>query len=61
MQQTGDETPMVHWQCHICGISATCVLNPPAELAWLDHMENHANKADYSSWTWTALTLSFPE
>ena len=48
---------MIHFQCYVCGITATCVHNTPAELAWYDHMETHARRDDYGSWTWTVVTL----
>lgn len=48
---------MVHYQCHVCALTATCVANPAAVLAWLDHMERHAMRDDYSAWTWTVQQL----
>jgi len=48
---------MIHWQCHTCHVTATCVVTPSAELAWLDHMENHVMKKGYSQWTWTVVPL----
>lgn len=48
---------MIHWQCGVCEVSATCVATPSAELAWLDHMENHAVKDLYQAWTWEIVPL----
>ncbi len=59
MQKSGETTEMVHYECHTCGVSATCVANEPASLAWLDHMENHAMKDNYSVWTWAVVPLKF--
>lgn len=57
MQQSGRETDMIHLHCHVCGINATCVATPSADLAWLDHMETHSAKTSYSAWTWTVQQL----
>jgi hypothetical protein len=48
---------MIHYQCYTCGMNATCVLTESANLAWLDHMANHAVPANYGRWTWTAVQL----
>lgn len=52
-----DETNMVHFECYVCKVSATCVQTPSADLAWLDHMENHGAKDAYGRWTWSVVTL----
>lgn len=57
MQAAGRETAMIHYQCYTCGVNATCVHTPSADLAWLDHMENHAERTNYGRWTWTAVQL----
>lgn len=57
MRKEQAETMMIHWQCGVCEVSATCVATPSAELAWLDHMENHASKDRYQAWTWTIVPL----
>lgn len=59
MTDGGRETAMVLFECHVCHAQAVCVDNQPARLAWLDHMENHANKTDYGAYTWTAVTFDF--
>lgn len=51
------ETNMVHYECDRCGVSATCVVTPSAELAWLDHMASHGSWATYKAWTWTVQPL----
>jgi len=49
--------PMVHLECHTCGMTATCVVTASTELAWLDHMETHSAKFNYSAWTWSVVSL----
>jgi len=51
------EVPMVHYECDVCHIAATCVVTPSAELAWLDHMETHSAKTAYKAWTWHVVPL----
>jgi len=48
---------MVHYQCEVCSMSATCVATPAAVLAWLDHMDRHGAKTAYRSWTWKVVEL----
>jgi len=48
---------MIHYECHTCGVTATCVVTPASDLAWLDHMENHSAKKNYSAWSWTVVQL----
>lgn len=48
---------MVHYECGVCSAMATCVLNEPAQLAWLDHMANHSAKTAYSAWYWDVVPL----
>lgn len=48
---------MVHYQCFVCHMTATCVVTPGAELAWLDHMGTHARPEHYGSWAWTVQQL----
>lgn len=50
---------MVHFQCHVCDVRATCVVTNAAVLAWLDHMEIHAAKTAYDAWTWVVVPLEF--
>lgn len=59
MHESGGETPMVHYECYTCHISATCVFTPSADLAWLDHMETHAVRDNFGRWTWTAVALPY--
>jgi hypothetical protein len=54
------ETAMIHWSCRVCGISTTCVHNAVADLAWHDHMANHADPDLFDAWTWTAVSFSWP-
>lgn len=58
MPDTGAETNMVHFQCYTCHVTATCVLTPSADLAWLDHMSNHAMQENYGRWTWQVVPLN---
>lgn len=57
MEERGIVTPMVHYVCHTCGVSATCVLNSVAELAWLDHMTTHHLEENYSAYYWDVMQL----
>lgn len=57
MQNRDEETAMIHYQCHTCGITATCVVTPVSDLAWLDHMDQHGAKTNYSAWTWAVIPL----
>jgi hypothetical protein len=59
MMNSGAETAMVHFECRVCRITATCVHNAQAELAWRDHMANHVMTEDFDCWTWTAVQLPF--
>jgi len=52
-------TRMVHYVCHVCQMNATCVANPAAVLAWMDHMERHALRDDYSAYGWDVQRLPF--
>lgn len=59
MANENEITHMVHYECHTCGIGATCVLNSAARLAWHDHMSNHAVKTGFSQWFWAVEPLPF--
>jgi hypothetical protein len=59
MNRDGEETAMVHYECHTCGMQATCVSTPSSSLAWLDHMETHVVKDGFSAWGWTVVPLPF--
>lgn len=50
---------MVHYECGVCGVMATCVLNEPAQLAWLEHMDNHSAKTAWQAWYWDVVPLPF--
>lgn len=52
-------TQMVHYECGVCDMQATCVATAASELAWLDHMDVHVVKDDFSAWTWTIQRLEF--
>lgn len=56
--ESGDgSTSMVHYECHVCDMTATCVKTTTASLAWQSHMDKHARKRGYSMWTWKVLPL----
>jgi len=57
MSNGSGETAMIHYECFTCGVTATCVVTSSATLAWLDHMENHAERKNYGQWSWTVLAL----
>jgi len=57
MSEGSNETAMIHLECTVCGLAATCVATPSADLAWLDHMETHSAKDAYRAWTWTVVPL----
>lgn len=57
MANTSEPVPMIHYECRTCGMQATMVVTPSAELAWLDHMENHGAKTNYGAWTWQVEPL----
>lgn len=50
---------MIHYQCHVCGITATCVVTPVSDLAWLDHMALHVAQTEFSAWAWEVQQLAF--
>ena len=57
MQSRQEQTDMIHLECGVCGVSATCVATPTADLAWHDHMAIHADQSCFSAWTWTVQRL----
>jgi hypothetical protein len=57
MEQAPISTSMIHYQCQVCGMTATCVVTAVTSLAWLDHMDSHADSSLFLSWTWQALQL----
>lgn len=57
MTSEASHTDMIHLECHVCGITATCVATPSADLAWLDHMDTHSAKTAFSAWTWQVAPL----
>jgi hypothetical protein len=59
MPDTDAETTMVHFQCYTCHSTATCVLTPSADLAWSDHMANHALQSNFGRWVWQVVPLSY--
>ena len=59
MNERRRETAMIHYQCYVCHATATCVANEPANLAWHDHMANHALPKHYGAWTWTVQQLDY--
>lgn len=52
------ETNMMHLSCGICGMTATVVATPSADLAWADHMSNHGDPSNFRAWTWTVVPLT---
>lgn len=61
VQNDSRETQMLHFACNVCGITATIVSTQTGRLAWLDHMENHAQKTNYDVWAWTVMQLGLDE
>lgn len=59
MATSSEEVPMVRYECGVCSMSATNVVTPVSELAWLDHMETHSAKSAYKAWTWMVVPLEF--
>lgn len=59
MQQSGEQTVMIHFQCYVCHMTATCVLTSSARLAWHDHMANHALRDAFGQWVWHVEPLPF--
>lgn len=57
MQDSGQVTEMIHLECHVCSMTATCVVTPSTVLAWQDHMAIHVRQDDYSAWTWSVVPL----
>lgn len=58
---TGRVTRMVHFECHTCHMTATCVVTPASELAWMDHMDTHSAIDNFSMWGWEVLELPFDQ
>jgi hypothetical protein len=50
-------TQMIHYECHVCDMTATCVRNEPAEAAWYDHMGTHPLLSEFSAFTWEVHQL----
>lgn len=50
-------TEMIHFECHACEMTATCVRNEPAEAAWADHMAAHTVVAEFSAFVWEVHQL----
>jgi len=50
---------MVHYECYVCSMVASCVLNASSNLAWHDHMANHADPTLFGQWVWTVVALPF--
>lgn len=50
-------THMVHYECHVCEMTATCVHNEPAEAAWYAHMATHPLLSEFSAFTWEVEQL----
>lgn len=48
---------MVHYECYVCSITATCVDTEAADRAWIDHMNIHADDQDYGRYIWTVIQL----
>lgn len=51
------DTQMIHLQCDVCSMTATCVLTPSATLAWCEHMARHADQSAYRAWHWVVVPL----
>lgn len=50
-------TLMVHYECEVCSMSATCVLTGSAEAAWTDHMASHTEPHRFGRWCWEVVPL----
>lgn len=48
---------MAHYLCQHCSMSATFVVTPATEAAWLDHVEHHGPGARFDCWVWWVLPL----
>lgn len=48
---------MAHYLCRSCGMSATIVVTPVGQQAWLDHVELHGPAAEYDTWAWEVHRL----
>jgi hypothetical protein len=57
--ETKKPVEMVHYVCDVCSVSATCVHNVSSDLAWLDHMTNHADQSLFHVYTWEVLPIPF--
>jgi len=55
--ERGTSVEMIHFECQVCGIGASMVRTPTGDLAWLDHMANHADKRAFRRWTWNVVPL----
>lgn len=61
MSDATNETAMIHFVCGTCRMEATCVHTSSAELAWLDHMANHAVKDNFRCYTWSIVPLELDQ
>ena len=61
MAKRGEAVLMIHYACRTCSMTATCVSNVVATLAWLDHMQSHALIDNYDAYTWMVEPLPFGE
>jgi len=59
MCEHSEETKMVHYECNVCTMTATCVMTPSAVLAWHEHMEKHVDPRAFGQWTWDVVPLQF--
>jgi len=53
------EVAMIHLECHVCGVTATCVVTSAVATAWDDHMSAHVDPEAFSQWTWMVTPLPF--
>lgn len=50
-------TPMFHFLCKECGVSATIVDTPTGRRAWADHMRLHPEPGHFETWAWEVVPL----
>jgi len=59
MDRNPEETAMIHYECYVCSMSATCVATETSSLAWHDHMATHVRTEHFGAWTWSVMPIPF--
>jgi len=57
MDGSPTETAMVHYECYVCGMIATCVATEASTTAWADHMYRHPDPELFGCWMWSVVAL----